>query len=173
LAVSNNAAEYDALIIGLEMVQNMGLETIQIYGDSTLIINQLLGTYGVKKLKIVPYFLKAKELISQFSDVKIEHIIRSQNNKADAFPSLAASLSLNSCQTMDIRVEERRILPILSQEEDTSSTSILAISFEIELGDWTTLFLEYLLHGYLPLDSSKRSWIRKRSINNTYINGTL
>jgi ribonuclease HI len=115
------------------MGQNMGLETIQIYGDSLLIINQLLGTYGVKKLELVPYFLKAKELISQFSDVKIEHIIRSQNNKVDALASLATSLSLNSCQTMDIRVEERRILPMLSQEEDTSSTSVLAAEpFEIE-----------------------------------------
>jgi ribonuclease HI len=95
--ISNNDAEYEALIVGLEMAQNMGLETIQIYGDSLLIINQLLDTYGVRKLELVPYFLKAKELISQFSDVKIEHIIRSQNNTADALASLAASLSLNSC----------------------------------------------------------------------------
>jgi ribonuclease HI len=170
-AVSNNAAEYEALIIGLVMAQNMGLETIQIYGDSLLIINQLLSIYGVKKLELVPYFLKAKEFIPQFSDVRIEHIIRSQNNKSNALASLAASLSLNSCQTMDIQVEERRILPILSQEEDTSSTSVLAAeSFEIELQDWRTPFLEYLLHGYSPLDSSKRSRIRKRSINYICIN---
>jgi hypothetical protein len=142
------------------MAQNMGLKMIQIYGDSLLIINQLLGTYGVKKLELVPYFLKAKELISQFSDVKIEHIVRSQNNKTDALESLAASLSLNTWQTMDIQVEERRILSILSQEEDTSSTSVLAAeSFEFELEDWRTPFLEYLLHGYLPLDSSERSRI--------------
>jgi ribonuclease HI len=75
-AVSNNTAEYEALIIGLEMAQNMGLKMIQIYGDSLLIINQLLGTYAVKKLELVPYFLKTKELISQFSDVKIKHIIK-------------------------------------------------------------------------------------------------
>jgi hypothetical protein len=75
---------------------------------------------------------------------------------------------------MDIRVEERRILLIHSHEEDTSSTSILVDkSFEIELGDWRTPFLEYLLHGYLPLDSSKRSQIQKRAINYTCINDTL
>jgi ribonuclease HI len=113
--VSNNAVEYEALIIGLKMAQNMELEAIQIYGDSLLIINQLLSTYAVKKLELVLYFLKAKELISQFSDVKIKHIIRSQNNKVDALASLAASLSLNSCQTMDIQVEERKILPILKK----------------------------------------------------------
>jgi hypothetical protein len=69
--ISNNADEYETLIIELKMAQNMGLEMMQIYGDWLLIINQLLGTYGVKKLKLVPYFLKANELISQFSDVKI------------------------------------------------------------------------------------------------------
>jgi ribonuclease HI len=154
-AISNNIAKYEAWIIGLDMAQNMGLEMIQIYGDPLLIVNQLLGTYAVKKLELMPYFLKAKELISQFSDVKIEHIVRSQNNKAYALASLAASLSLNYCQAMDIRVEERRILPILSQEEDATSTSVLgANAFKIELGDWRTPFLEYLLHGYLPLDSS-------------------
>jgi hypothetical protein len=106
--------------------------------------------------------------------VKIGHIISSQNNKADALASLAASLSLNSCQTMDIWVEERRILLILSQEEDTLSTSVLAAgSFEIELGDCRTPFLEYLLHGYLPLDPSERSRIQKRSVNYTCINNTL
>jgi ribonuclease HI len=65
-ALSNNAAEYEALIIGLEMAQNMGLEMLQIYGDYLLIINQLLGTYGVKKLKLVPYFLKAKNVYLDF-----------------------------------------------------------------------------------------------------------
>ena len=35
------------------------------------------------------------------------------------------------------------------------------------------LFLDYLLHGYLPLDSSERSTNRKRSLNYTCINDTL
>ena len=47
--VSNNAAEYEALIIGLEIAHNMGLNQLLAYGDSQLIINQLLGTYTVKK----------------------------------------------------------------------------------------------------------------------------
>ena len=48
-AVSNNSAEYEALIIGLEIAINMGLDTLSIYGDSQLVINQLMGTYMVKK----------------------------------------------------------------------------------------------------------------------------
>ena len=84
----------------------------------------------------MPYFLREKELMSQFFDKKIEHIVWSQNEKVDVLASLAASMSLNYCQAMDISVEERRILPKLTQEEDTISTSVLiANAYEIELGD--------------------------------------
>jgi ribonuclease HI len=169
-AVSNNAAEYEALIIGLEIAYNMGLTTLSVYRDSQLIINQLLGTYTVKKQGLLPYFKKAKELMAMFVDLKIQHVIRSQNEKGDALASLAASMSLNSDQTMDVHVEERRVLPILTEEEDTPSTLAITIeACEIETGDWRTPFLDYLLHGYLPLDSSERSRIRKRSINYTCI----
>jgi len=173
-AVSNNAAEYEALIIGLEIAHNMGLNTLSIYGDSQLIVNQLLGTYTVKKEGLVPYFKKAKELMTRFADLKIQHVVRSQNEKADALASLAASMSINPCQTMDVHVEERRVLPVLAEEENILSTSAMTIdTCEIEMGDWRTPFLDYLLHGYLPLDSSQRSRIRKRSINYTCINDTL
>ena len=55
-AVSNNSAEYEALIIGLELALNMGLDSLTVYGDSQLVINQLLGIYMVKKEELRPYF---------------------------------------------------------------------------------------------------------------------
>jgi len=61
-AISNNTAGYEALIIGLEIAHNMGLNTLSIYGESQLIINQLVGTYTVKKQGLLPYFWKAKNL---------------------------------------------------------------------------------------------------------------
>jgi len=84
-------------------------------------------------------------------------------------------MSLNQYQTTDIHVEERRVLPIFNeQEEDLLPASSMTIeACEIETGDWRTPFLDYLLHGYLPLDSSVMSRVRKRSINYTCINDTL
>jgi hypothetical protein len=81
-------------MIQSETNKNISLNHI-IIPHSLLIINQLMRTYAVKKLELMSYFLKAKELISPFSDIKFEHIVRSQNRKADALASLAASLSLN------------------------------------------------------------------------------
>ncbi|KAL0405438.1 UNVERIFIED_CONTAM: Polyprotein P3 [Sesamum latifolium] len=46
---SNNVAEYQALIFGLEMIVDTKQRDLKVYGDSQLVINQLLGLYEVKK----------------------------------------------------------------------------------------------------------------------------
>ena len=46
---SNNTAEYQALILGLQMAIEMGIKDLDIYGDSQLVIKQLLEEYEVKK----------------------------------------------------------------------------------------------------------------------------
>ena len=94
--VSNNSVEYEALIIGLELALNMGLDSLTVYGDSQLVINQLMRIYRVKKEELMPYFQRAKTLMSMFVDLNIQHVIRSQNEKAGALAGLAASMSLSS-----------------------------------------------------------------------------
>jgi hypothetical protein len=127
----------------------MGISTLHVYEDSQLIVNQLLGVYTIKKQGLIPYFRKEKTLISMFADLKVQHVVRNKNEKADALASLAASMSLNPHDTMDVYVEERRVLPILEEEEDISSIFATNIeTCEIEMGDWRTPILEYLLHGY-------------------------
>ena len=59
-AISNNAAEYEALIIGLEIAHNIGVSTLFVYGDSQLVINQLTGVYAVKKGRACAIFSKSK-----------------------------------------------------------------------------------------------------------------
>jgi len=52
---SNNAAEYQALNFGLQMAIEVGIKDLNIYGDSQLVINQLLEEYEVKKEDLAPY----------------------------------------------------------------------------------------------------------------------
>ncbi|KAM2549289.1 hypothetical protein TB1_013673 [Malus domestica] len=59
----NNVAEYQSLIIGLQMAINMEIIALEIYGDSKLIINQLLTEYEVRKDDLVPYFRLATQLL--------------------------------------------------------------------------------------------------------------
>ena len=52
---SINVAEYQALIIGMQMAIEMGISQLEIFGDSKLIINQILEQYDVKKEDLIPY----------------------------------------------------------------------------------------------------------------------
>ena len=51
---SNNEAKYQALILGLEIAVDMKQLRLEVYGDSKLIISQLLNINEVRKPKLVP-----------------------------------------------------------------------------------------------------------------------
>ncbi|KAL0319740.1 UNVERIFIED_CONTAM: hypothetical protein Sradi_5235500 [Sesamum radiatum] len=57
---SNNVAEYQALIFGLEMAVDTKQQHLKVYGNSQLVINQHLGLYEVKKPELLPYHNYAK-----------------------------------------------------------------------------------------------------------------
>ncbi|XP_070058084.1 uncharacterized protein [Nicotiana tomentosiformis] len=91
---SNNVVEYQALILGLEIAVDMNQLQLQVFGDSQLVVNQLLGSYEVKKPELRPYNDYTKNLIGWLDDVTIQHMPRKANKKADALAALASSLTL-------------------------------------------------------------------------------
>ncbi|XP_060211682.1 uncharacterized protein LOC132639233 [Lycium barbarum] len=88
---SNNVAEYQALILGLKMVVDMKQLQLQVFGDSQLVINQILGSYEVKKPELLPYYGYAQKLIGWLGDVTLQDVPRRENKKVDA---LASALTL-------------------------------------------------------------------------------
>jgi len=73
--VTNNMAEYEALIKALRMAQKHTKEVTCIL-DSELVVKQLLGEYRVKDPKLLPLFLKVQEQIDKFEKVKFQHTSR-------------------------------------------------------------------------------------------------
>ncbi|KAL0449525.1 UNVERIFIED_CONTAM: Transposon Tf2-12 polyprotein [Sesamum latifolium] len=67
----NNVAEFQALIFGLEMAVDTKQRHFKVYGDSQLVINQLLGLYEVKKPELLPYHNYAKRLMGWLGDVEL------------------------------------------------------------------------------------------------------
>lgn len=108
---SNNVAEYEALIIGLEIALEMQIDCLQAYGDSQLVVRQLNGQYAVKNATLIPYHEMAKYLMSQFQDIHVSHIPRSENDKADALANLVASLMLPNKRDIQITIGECYLLP--------------------------------------------------------------
>ena len=63
---SNNEAEYEALLAGLRLAKDMNIKALDVYSDSQLVVNQILGEYQARGLKMVAYLNKAKDLLAQF-----------------------------------------------------------------------------------------------------------
>lgn len=84
--VTNNVAEYTALIKALEWLLENGYsdEELVIRGDSQLTIRQLKGEYSVHSPRIAPLYHRAMTLINQFRDVQFEWVPRSGNKEADS-----------------------------------------------------------------------------------------
>lgn len=82
--VTNNVAEYEGLLKGLEKSIELGATQITVRSDSQLLVRQLNGQYKVKAPHIIPLVQKARRLLVQFKKVEILHIPREQNSMADA-----------------------------------------------------------------------------------------
>ena len=59
---SNNAAEFQALIVGMEIALESGITVLEVFGDSKLFINQMNQKYKVSKPDLLPYWNKAQLL---------------------------------------------------------------------------------------------------------------
>ncbi|MES2767834.1 MAG: ribonuclease HI family protein [Bdellovibrionota bacterium] len=86
---TNNFAEYTALIRGLEEAKVNKAEKIWIRTDSQLMVRQILGEYKVKSESIKDLHAQVIELLKFFEKVRVEHIPREQNKRADELANQA------------------------------------------------------------------------------------
>jgi ribonuclease HI len=86
---TNNIAEYQAAIIGLEHCVKLGASSVRLHADSELMVKQLNGLYKVKNEGLKPLHQKARELIARIGKVEIKYIPREQNKEADALANKA------------------------------------------------------------------------------------
>ncbi|MHB9112883.1 MAG: Nif3-like dinuclear metal center hexameric protein [Thermoleophilia bacterium] len=80
---TNNVAEYQAMISGLELALDRGVTRLAIFSDSELIVRQLEGAYRVKNEGLRPYYQQAKSLLSRLDEYEISSIPREANVHAD------------------------------------------------------------------------------------------
>ena len=103
--------------MGLQTALEMQIANLEVYGDSKLVIDQLLTNYEIKKEDLVPYFRLATQLLTGFDVVTLEHVPRKENQMADALANLAATLALSNDEIVDLSICQRwvvstRIVPL-------------------------------------------------------------
>ena len=114
---SNNVAECQALIIGLQIAIEMGISQLEIFGDSKLVINQILEQFDVKKEDLIPYCKYAK-LLANFEAITLEYIPRKENRQADALTNLATVLALSQEEITKVAISQRWVVPLVIEEEE-------------------------------------------------------
>ncbi len=80
---TNNVAEYEGLLMGLEALLQLKKKRIRVQSDSQLLVRQLNGEYRVKDEKLKTLFEKAIALLRQFEAYRILHVPRELNKLAD------------------------------------------------------------------------------------------
>lgn len=80
---TNNSAEFGGLILGLTKAIEKGVEHIEIYGDSDLVVKCANGDWGTKQAHLYTALAYTKDLLSCFQSWSIQWIPR-EHNIADA-----------------------------------------------------------------------------------------
>ncbi len=87
--VTNNVAEYRALLLGLEEATRLRAQRITLFSDSELLVRQMQGLYKVRSKDLRPLHAKATALVRAFVEFDIIHIGREKNARADALANEA------------------------------------------------------------------------------------
>ena len=80
---TNNVAEYNSLLIGLEMCKKNCIKDVTIKMDSMLVVNQITGKWKVKDTKMKDYNSKCIDVLKYFDNYNISHVLRKNNKRAD------------------------------------------------------------------------------------------
>nr|ABA93861.2 retrotransposon protein, putative, unclassified [Oryza sativa Japonica Group] len=99
---TNNQAEYEVVLKGLQLLMEVEADAIEIVGDSLLVISQLAGEYEYKNDTLMVYNEKCQELMKNLWLVTLKHVSREQNIEAN---DLAQGASGYKLMIKDVKVE--------------------------------------------------------------------
>ncbi|VFQ72040.1 unnamed protein product [Cuscuta campestris] len=139
---TNNEAEYEALIGGIQIALFMKIKHIRLKSDSKLAIGQLKGEMEAKEGRLKRYRDCARTLLGQFESYELIYVPREENEEADMLAKL--------CRTIPIHMEgmvrqHERICPVWEE-----AIPVLEISGPGTT--WMSPLIQYLEKGELPID---------------------
>ncbi|XP_015969079.1 uncharacterized protein LOC107492551 [Arachis duranensis] len=156
--ISNNQAEYEALIGGLTLAAEVGARRIEICSDSQVVTSQVNGSYQAKDSLLQKYLEKVKSLSQKFEEVTVHHVPRERNTRADLLSKLASTKPGEG---------NRSLLQGLTREP--------AITLHMtSLGSsWLDPITDFLEHGKLPSDQKDATKLRREAAKYAVIQGQL
>ncbi|GJR60239.1 reverse transcriptase domain-containing protein [Tanacetum coccineum] len=159
---TNNEAEYEALIAGLRIAEQMGVKNLQANVDSRLVSNQVNRLYVAKEPGMIKYLEKVKNLASTFKEFSIKQVPIGENKKSDALSKMTSTRFDHLSKQVLEEIKEKSI----------DEKEVLAI-VEEEGHIWMTSIYEYLTEEIIPEEKRKARSIRRKAGRYAVTNGIL
>ncbi|XP_048134005.1 uncharacterized protein LOC125314825 [Rhodamnia argentea] len=103
---TNNIAEYEACILGLQAAMEMEIRRLQVYGDSALIILRTEGKWKTRDPKLIPYHEFLEDIIEEFDEIAFEYLPRARNRLRDALATLSSMFQVTAGSDIEpLRIE--------------------------------------------------------------------
>ena len=135
---TNNEAEYEALIVGLDLAKATGAENMIIYCDSQVITSQINGDYECRNDRMKKYLEEVKSRTSGL-EVKFVQIPREENECADRLAKAASAEFMNAPEQVLSFVQTSSLIDDGKQMQE----------IDVE-ENWTAPLKAYLQPGTLP-----------------------
>ncbi|KAL2248708.1 UNVERIFIED_CONTAM: Retrovirus-related Pol polyprotein from transposon 17.6 [Sesamum indicum] len=160
--VTNNEAEYEALIMGLELSLETGAKDLEVFTDSQLIALQIEGTYETKEESMILYHTKAKSIMSKFNKCQVHQIPQHENDRADSLSKFGATLS---------GIRDRKITVMI--KETSAITESVDINVVDEKPSCKDEIVRYLKEGILLADPIGARRLKARAARFTLVDEQL
>ncbi|KAH7834736.1 hypothetical protein Vadar_019075 [Vaccinium darrowii] len=159
--VTNNQAEYEACIVGMEAALEIGVKRLEVVGDSNLVVSQANGEWKVREDKLKPYHKDLKDLIPQFQTVTFTHVPRLKNRFADALATLASMVEIP---------DGIKLRPITIEQRDKPVFEYVMVVGEPNDGlPWYHDIWNFIERGEYPAGTDKKDQIALRRLASQYI----
>ncbi|XP_072056316.1 uncharacterized protein [Arachis hypogaea] len=156
--ISNNQAEYEALIGGLTLATEVGAKRLEVCSDSQVVTSQVNGSYQAKDPLLQKYLEKVKSLSQKFDEVTIQHVPRERNTRADLLSKLASTKPGEGNRSL---IQGMTREPAITLHITTLSPS------------WLDPITNYLEHGQVPGDEKDAVKLRREAAKYAVIQGQL
>ncbi|XP_020192361.1 uncharacterized protein [Aegilops tauschii subsp. strangulata] len=173
---SNNEAEYEALLYGLRMAISLGIRRLMIYGDSDLVLNQVMKEWDIRSPAMTSYCNAVRKLGKHFEGLELHHVPRIKNQEADDLAKMGSTrkampknVFLEHLHSPTIKedpfVEEppQPVGPSNPTEVDVPAIIDLVQEILVITLEWTEPYLAYLLRQELPEDEDEARQVVHRS----------
>ncbi|GFZ15785.1 hypothetical protein Acr_25g0001940 [Actinidia rufa] len=159
---TNNEAEYEALFAWLRVVVELGAQSLEIFSDSQLVINQVQGDYLAKDARMMAYLGEVKAASAKIKEFKISQIPREDNKKADALANLASTFEFISNRCIPLELLASPSIGVANQILQTEENLT-----------WMDEIIAYLQRGILPKDKLQARRLQYRSASTLFADSKI